>query len=241
MRVAAWNIQQGAPKRGGGVIRALLAHEPDLVVLTEFHPTRSGVIVEGLSKAGFRHLAVSEAGYGYQVLLASRLCLSDGMAIDPSSFPVGGYVQATIKEHDIVVAGVYVPVISAVPLEEKRRFWAMLHERAEHNRKHPYLVIGDWNTGDFPLDKESALRPFSCTREYRQMTELGFEEAWRTLNPKRREFTWWSNRGTGFRIDHAFVSPALRARLVDARYSHRERETKVSDHSVMIVDLAAAA
>jgi exonuclease III len=222
-------------------VKALLAHDPELVVLTEFHPVRSAAVAEGLGEAGFAHLTHSEAGYGYQVLLASKLPLSGRLALDPTSYPVGGYVQATITGMDIVVAGVYVPVISAVPLKEKRRFWAMLHERAAQNRDHPYLVIGDWNTGDFPLDKESAGRPFSCTREYRQMADLGFDEAWRSLNPATREFTWWSNQGTGFRIDHAFVSPALRSRLLNARYSHREREARVSDHSVMVVDLAAAA
>ncbi len=73
------------------------------------------------------------------------------------------------------------------------------------------------------------------------MAELGFEEAWRSLNGDKREYTWRSNRGNGFRIDHAFLSRALRGRLIDARYSHRERDSKISDHSLMIVDFASAA
>ena len=133
------------------------------------------------------------------------------------------------------------PVISAVPIAEKRRFWSLLHAAASRHLDQAYLVVGDWNTGDFPMDKESAGRPFSCTREYRKMKELGLEEAWRSFNGNRREYTWRNNRGTGFRIDHAFLSPLLLTRLVAARYSHHEREAKISDHSVMIVDLAAAA
>jgi hypothetical protein len=37
------------------------------------------------------------------------------------------------------------------------------------------------------------------------------------------------------------VVAGILQRLVDARYSHGERSAKISDHSIMIVDLAAAA
>ena len=60
----------------------------------------------------------------------------------------------------------------------------------------------------------------------------------RHLHPHDREFTWYSHAGSGFRIDHAYLSPALLARLAAARYSHAERELRVSDHSVLVVDLA---
>jgi exonuclease III len=154
---------------------------------------------------------------------------------------VGGYTEVYLDTEALFVAGVYVPVISAVSLTEKRRFWAMLHEAARRHAEAAYVVLGDWNTGDVPLDKEDAGSPFSCTPEYRRMRDLGYEEAWRTLNGDRREFTWVSNRGNGFRIDHAFLSPPAHRRLLDARYSQDERLAKISDHSIMIVDLAAAA
>ena len=120
MRVVAWNIQQGAPTRGASVVKALLVQEPDLAVLIEFHPERSAAVLQGLGEAGLAHIARSDAGYGYQVLLASRLPLPDIRAMDPSSCPVGGYVEATVAGKDIVVAGVYVPVTSAVSLKGLR-------------------------------------------------------------------------------------------------------------------------
>ncbi len=241
MRVVSWNILQGAPTRGARIVQALLAYRPDLVVLTEYHPDRSGLVAEQLGEAGLIHQASAEAGYGYQVFMGSVEPLSEPTRLATPEHQVGGYLEVEIARSRLSVAGVYVPVISAVPLAEKRRFWAMLHSAASRNLDNPYLAVGDWNTGDFPWDKEAAGRPFSCTEEYRRMKELGFDEAWRTLNGDRREYTWRSNRGNGFRIDHAFVSPALRPRLVAARYSHQEREAKISDHSVMILDLAAAA
>ena len=220
---------------------ALLAHEPLLVVLTEFHPVRSRPVAEALARGGLEHQAASAAGYGLEVFIASAKPLDGPRPLVGQQPVIGGYTEVYLETEDLVVAGVYVPVISAVPLTEKRRFWAMLHDAATRHANSSYVVLGDWNTGDVPLDKEDAGSPFSCTPEYRRMKDLGYAEAWRVLNGDRREFTWISNRGYGFRIDHAFLSPPARRRLVDSRYSHAERLAKISDHSIMIVDLAAAA
>jgi exonuclease III len=69
------------------------------------------------------------------------------------------------------------------------------------------------------------------------MAKEGLVEAWRTLNKDVRQYSWVNNRGDGFRIDHAFLSPILRPRLVRASYSHAERKDKISDHSLLIVEL----
>jgi exonuclease III len=237
----AWNILQGAPKRAADVATAILAHEPDVVVLTEYHPDRSNSVANALWNAGLRHHASTPAGYGYEVFLASSTSLEALEKVPRSGAPIGGYLEVRVPAHDVVVAGVYVPVISAVALAEKRTFWRTLHAAASRNLAKPFVQIGDFNTGDFPMDKEQPGRPFSCTPEYRRMGELGMVEAWRTLNGELREYSWQSNRGAGFRIDHAFVSPPLRARLAGARYSHREREARISDHSALILEFAQVA
>jgi exonuclease III len=212
-----------------------------LVVLTEFHPDRSEAVALDLREAGLRHRASAPAGYGYEVFIASRTPLQARQGTQATDALVGAYLEVVVPAHDVVVAGVYVPVISAVSLANKRRFWGMLHDAARRRLEEPYVLVGDLNTGDFPIDKETPGRPFSCTQEYRQMCELGMVEAWRAANGDRREYSWRSRQGTGFRLDHAFLSPGIRARLTGARYSHGEREAKISDHSILIVDLAPTA
>ena len=49
--------------------------------------------------------------------------------------------------------------------------------------------------------------------------------------------TWLSHRKNGFRLDHAFASPEAAARVTSCRYSHREREAGLSDHSAVIVEI----
>jgi exonuclease III len=69
------------------------------------------------------------------------------------------------------------------------------------------------------------------------VAEIGFCDLWRRRYPDGREFSWYSTRGNGFRIDHAFLSPALAGRAGEIRYSHDERTSGLSDHSALLLDL----
>ena len=63
---------------------------------------------------------------------------------------------------------------------------------------------------------------------------------WRLHHPGVTEWTWYSNHGNGFRIDHAFATPTLQPRIAACRYSHAEREAKISNHSLLIVEVEEA-
>jgi hypothetical protein len=61
-----------------------------------------------------------------------------------------------METEDLVVAGVYVPVIRAVSLTEKRRFWAMLHDAASGKRRN----LGTFNTRVATEKHERAVQSF---------------------------------------------------------------------------------
>jgi exonuclease III len=76
----------------------------------------------------------------------------------------------------------------------------------------------------------------------RGLDEAGWTDAFRHLRGNARAYTWYSpNGGNGFRIDQAFLNPALRPRLRSFRYDwgRRARLTgrPASDHAAMVLDL----
>jgi exodeoxyribonuclease-3 len=119
--------------------------------------------------------------------------------------------------------------------EAKSRFWDAVLKAAREKESEPYLFIGDFNTGAPGLDE--AGDTFYCSGHFLELSRLGWTDMWRFHNPGGREYTWYSNRGNGFRIDHAFATESLRSRISSCRYSHTEREERVSDHSMLIVDV----
>ncbi|MCI4354802.1 MAG: hypothetical protein L3K06_05490 [Thermoplasmata archaeon] len=136
---------------------------------------------------------------------------------------------------DVVVAGACFPLKPYhVP------FWRdEFRAYAETRLGVPTLLVGDWNTGDRILDAETVMAYGSP--ECAQMAAMGWRDAWRSLHPEAREYTWFSRKPhcNGFRIDHAFVSPPLASRLTAAHYDHRIRELGATDHSALVVELAA--
>ena len=64
-------------------------------------------------------------------------------------------------------------------------------------------------------------------------------DAFRVVNQKEHEYTWWSNRGqawannTGWRIDYQIVTPGLKDRVKKAGIYKAER---FSDHAPLIID-----
>jgi exonuclease III len=98
------------------------------------------------------------------------------------------------------------------------------------------LAIGDFNTCRAYLDEAGAIDP---TAHYMDAIEqIGFHDLWRHRYPERREYSWFSTRSNGFRIDHAFLSQNLAASAGTIHYSHEERVAGLSDHSPLIVELA---
>jgi exodeoxyribonuclease III len=86
------------------------------------------------------------------------------------------------------------------------------------------------------------MKPESCSEHLCRLSDLGWTDVCRFHNPGHTEWTWYSTlkggvRGNGFRLDHAFATPALMPRITGCEYSHREREARVSDHSMIIVEI----
>jgi exodeoxyribonuclease III len=57
------------------------------------------------------------------------------------------------------------------------------------------------------------------------------------INKDNLEFTWYSNIGNGFRIDHAFINEEYKNKILNCFYLHNERIDKISDHSMMVLEL----
>ena len=99
-----------------------------------------------------------------------------------------------------------------------------------------FLVVGDFNTGRHRVDEVGAT--FFCEDRFTALPAAGFHDLWRQSNgDEAREFSWASHRGGNFRLDHAFGSRTVAARLIDCRYDHSTRPG-LTDHSALVVNLS---
>ena len=110
-----------------------------------------------------------------------------------------------------------------------------------------YILCGDWNIAHKEIDlknwrsnrKNSGFLPAERAWLTDVFDRKGMVDAFRSLNAKPDQYTWWSNRGqawaknVGWRIDYHIVSRQLQPAI---RRERIYKEHRFSDHAPLIMD-----
>jgi exodeoxyribonuclease-3 len=197
MRVLAWNIRHGGGKRVEGIRAALRRHAAEVVVLCEYRGGGSGArLRDALAGLGYRHATAAEPPAGRNgVLVAARNPFRDHGTLIGSVPEPHRMIQVEFPTFRLV--GVYLPNQAA-----KVPYWEEIVAASAGMAGKPAVVLGDFNTTRHFLDEVGALCATSVYMDV--MERIGFSDVWRRRHPDRREYSWFSTRGNGFRIDHAF-------------------------------------
>lgn len=229
MKVFAWNIRQGGRRNRMEIVTRCRHHDADIVVLNEYRRNDVGAYLsECLRESGWVHQAVGDTDHRTNTnFVASRLPIRRARPLD----------RRLDKPHrmlDLSIDGLRLTAVHMPNMRAKLPYWEAVIRAGRRRRREDALFIGDFNTGKHYLDEPG--KTFVATEHMERLERLGFVDAWRRANPVGREFSWYSPQANnGFRLDHAFLSPALSDRVNAVRFSHAERERRLSDHSALIV------
>lgn len=247
MRILAWNILHGGgARRAPEIALAILAHRPDVVVLTEFRRSLGGQLAGVLGDHGLRsQLHTAPAGSANGLLIAANEPLVP--ALHPSPFCDRleldrRWLDVIATRSGLRITGVHIPDAARGDhhaIARKSLFWRRLLETTHAPETQPRLIVGDFNTGRARIDEDADT--FTCAPLLGELVTRGYADAYRLLHPDGADRSWRSHTGAGFRLDHAYVSPPLVGRVRAVSYSQRERENGLSDHAPMVIELASDA
>jgi exonuclease III len=245
MRIVAWNIRAGGGRRAGSLARQLARWQADVVVLSEFRATAPSRTLAA---------ALARAGLAYQLTTADRARPRTNALLVAARWPLRrirlrGAPTESCRWLAVAVAGPDPVALGAmhVPNRVSGRKYPFLDAVlacARRWRRGPALLLGDTNSGRRGIDEQVAV--FSAREEgwIDALAACGWRDAFRHLRADTRAYTWYSPNGrNGFRIDQAFVNPALLARLQAAAYTwggaaRRRRRDLLSDHAALLLDVA---
>lgn len=226
MKILAWNIRQGGGSRIKRIQKSILSYEADIVVISEFHNTSSGESLQS---------CLIEAGYAFQkstpeprkntVLIASKiegyfLTYEDQIELYPEGI-------VSLELEDFILYGVY------LPHKKKHHLFDFLMNAID--REKPCIIIGDYNSGINFLDQKGS--SFWYTEYFPKFIQEGYLDAFRVIHDDKKEYSWFSHQGNGYRYDHCWLHKSLVKLVNNCYFSHEERIQKESDHSLMILDL----
>lgn len=242
MKLLTWNIQHGGGTRLPRIIEEISAYDPDVIALTEFRAKPGTSLCAALLERGWPHVETTNPAVNQNgIAIVSRTPLRRTRISPAPPEQLTRWLDIDLPEYGFGMGVLHIPA-AAIGMRDppKTRFWEAVLGAAESRLDEPFLFIGDWNTGAHRIDESG--KTFVCAEHFAKLSASGWTDMWRHHNPGITEWTWYSKfkggvRGNGFRLDHAFATPSLRARVTSCRYSHVPREAGISDHSMMIVDI----
>jgi exonuclease III len=230
LRLLTWNIRAGGGVRLPRIAETLAMHRADVLVLTEYRSGDAGARLRVLlSDLGYAWLSpVEPPGTRNGVLIAARA--RPGSVAHVSEQVPEPWRMLTVTIDRMRLFGIYMPNLKA-----KIPYWEALIDAAGPHARRPALALGDFNTCRAFVDEPGAIDTTAFCMD--KIIGAGFRDVWRDRFPDGREYSWYSHRGNGFRIDHAFASRPLARRIGTIRYSHDERTAGLSDHSALLLDI----
>lgn len=234
MRILTQNLQHGGGGRIDQLVARIGAHEPDIVVFTEFRRTKLEQLTHACLLIGLNHIAHNAPKpSANSVAVAARA----PVAVEDIS-PFG---DRELPGHLLKVAlGEFALVATYIPIHRNFDTPAYFERLTDVARIEPILILGDLNSGNPERDGDGY--KFKYRREFKKLIETGLIDCFRTLLGGG-DVSWKHPRGTGrgFRIDHALVSPGIAKRVDNVVYDHSIRQDRLSDHSALLVDIAVSA
>lgn len=161
----------------------------------------------------------------------------------------GRYLQVDFRGLSII--SLYVPSGSSGEAAQARKEVFMehfySHLQSLRRKRREFIICADWNICHREIDlknwkanqKNSGFLPHERAWLDRVFDDLGWVDAFRTVNQEADQYTWWSNRGqawaknVGWRLDYMLVTPGLADK---ARAAAVYREERFSDHAPLTMD-----
>jgi exodeoxyribonuclease-3 len=251
-RVITFNANGIRAATRKGFFRWMQSQRPDIVCMQETKAQEHQIPPEAIDLPDY-HVAFVDAqkkGYSGVAIYSRRKphSIERGLAM-PDIDAEGRFISMTFD--DLTIASLYVPsgtngpARQAVKYSFLDRFLARLASIKGSGK--PTIICGDYNIAHRDID---VFDPVSCARttgflpdERRWfddvIDDMGWIDAFRTVNHEPKQFSWWSNwpnafeRNLGWRIDYQLITPGLAPHV---RAASIYRDERFSDHAPVTID-----
>ncbi len=240
MKIASWNVNGlRAILKKGNLAAFLKAENPDIICIQETKAKQGQAEVDFPEYEEIWNSAERPGYSGTAVFskikpIAIRNdfpTLKD--AADQFGDPLTEGRVLTVEFPEFFLVNVYTPNSkrSLERLELRHKTWdpAFLNYLKDLEKSKPVITCGDYNAAHTEIDiarpKENQRNAGFTIEEREGITNLisaGFVDTFRTLNPDKIQYTWWSHMGNararniGWRIDYFFISYSLKSKLKSA-------------------------
>lgn len=261
LKIATWNINS-IRFRINLVLHFLEHHKPDILCLQETKVVNDLFPFQQFKEAGYDYLKFNgEKSYNGVAIIAKENFLKSGTVnLDNSNEARHAFITL---EDGLEIHNFYVPAGGDLPdpdlnpkYKQKLNFLESMKNMfiSNYSQKDKIVILGDFNVAPLKNDvwsHKQLLNVVSHTEpEITRLNTLKDTLEWIDtaryfIDEEQKSYSWWSYRNRdwkksnrGRRLDHIWVTPALKDTLksYNCISSYRDSE-KPSDHIPLIVEL----
>jgi endonuclease/exonuclease/phosphatase family metal-dependent hydrolase len=243
MKFLTWNVNHRTHKKEipPMMAEALASLSPDIIVLTEYVPGPShDRFIADLKALGFPHWMLSVPALKQNnILIISQIALEAGGISAPRIHDApavpSNVLHVRVPDKCVELLGLRMPAFNdniKIRKEKRNAWWDWVITTAKKNEKHPFVIVGDFNTDPGYPDADGGVR-------FSHLQEMGWNHALPASG-----FSWWgkSKKGEfGKKLDHILLNQYFDIRNAEyitesGQYAFTKKFEAMSDHAVLLVD-----
>ncbi len=253
MKIASWNINS-IKARLPNVLKWLESAQPEVLLLQELKGISENFPTSEMENLGYNCAINGQKAYNGVAILSKYPMDEINFGLpDYDEDQQARYIEAWVRITDktgLRIASIYAPNGNPVDSEKfsYKIDWMdhlIDHSKTLLNKEEVVVLGGDYNV--IPADEDcydpiawqndALTRPESRSR-FRALLNLGYTEAWRSLNKETHVYSFWDyqagawHKDNGIRIDHLLLSPQAADKLETCTIDKKPRgQAKASDHT----------
>ena len=260
IKIISWNVNS-IRIRFHLLEKLVKEQNPDIICLQETKVENALFPIKEAKKLGFKYIEFDGQKSYNGVAILSKIPLNNIKKIDILNFKQKRHLSASFS--DINLYNFYVPAGGDEPdpkinpkFDHKLRFLDWMHDYflENYNKNSKLIILGDMNIAPLEQDvwsHKQLLKVVSHTeieveRLNKIQKSIDFIDSHRLfISEKEKLYSWWSYRGKepfksnrGRRLDHIWISPALKNNLQNAYILKDFRiMERPSDHVPIAIEL----
>ena len=252
MKIVTFNANGIRSAARKGFFEWMQDSAPDVVCMQELKAHRDQLAENLLAPQGYRGYFqfAEKKGYSGTAIYCKAPPSDVKVGLGWNDFDSEGRL-VRIDYNNLSIISIYLP--SGTSSDDRQKFKEIILDRLKpvllnfRKEKRDFIICGDINIAHKPVDlrnwkgnrNNSGFLPQERAWMDWLFGEAGYVDAFRVINSRPGQYTWWSNRGeayaknVGWRLDYHIVTAGLSKRTESVSVF---RETKFSDHAPAIVN-----
>ena len=248
MKITTWNVNS-IRARIDNIKKYLKTSSPDIALLQEIKTEDRSYPFDEIDKLGYISYVNGQKSYNGVSILSKKKLNEINKILPGDKIKQSRLISAKIENKNIEIINIYVPNGNPVDTEKYtyKLNWIDLFIKEIENKltnNVSLIIAGDFNI--IPEEKDAyapekyindALFRLEVRKRFRNLINLGLQDAFRSYNKKNDNYTFWDyqknswKKNNGLRIDHVLVSNDLIDLIKKIEIKRNIRsQIKPSDH-----------